>query len=69
MIPREDVDPKKAFQALQVITGSFSPKHEHKEAAFAYLANEWFDIIAWDVAGTKKTAAATRKVNCPFRMS
>jgi hypothetical protein len=60
MIPREGVDPAKAFQALRVIAGSFEPKHEHKEAAFAYLAHEWFDIIAWDKDGMKKTAAASR---------
>jgi hypothetical protein len=23
--------------------GSYQPKHEHKEAAVAFLFNEWFD--------------------------
>lgn len=61
MIPRSGVDPEEAFQALRVIASSFAPKHEHKEAAFTYLAHEWFDMIAWDIDGKKKTAAATRQ--------
>jgi hypothetical protein len=36
------VDGELAIRHLQVIQASFEPKHEHKEAAVAYLASLWF---------------------------
>jgi hypothetical protein len=37
------VDQKKALRHLSTIQGSFEPKHEHKEAAVAYLASLWLE--------------------------
>jgi len=42
---KDGVDADKAFRVLQAIQGSFQPKHEHKEAAVAYLMSEWFEKI------------------------
>ncbi len=43
--PRSDVDMDKALRHLKVIQGSFEPKHEHKEAAVAWLASRWFEAV------------------------
>lgn len=40
---KDGIDPNKAMRHLQTIQGSFQPKHEHKEAAVAYLASLWLD--------------------------
>lgn len=37
------VDRAKALRAIQSIIGSYGPKHEHKEAAVAFLLSEWFE--------------------------
>lgn len=42
---REGVDPDKALTHLQTILRSWEPKHEHKEAAVAWLASRWYDGI------------------------
>lgn len=42
LTPKEGVDKDKAMRHIRTIMGSFEPKHEHKEAAVAYLLNEWF---------------------------
>lgn len=42
----EGIDGEKAFRHLGSIQGSFAPKHEHKEAAVAYLASRWFSDVA-----------------------
>jgi hypothetical protein len=49
---REGIDGEEAMRHLKVIQGSFAPKHEHKEAAVAYLASLWFD----DVKNYKRAA-------------
>ena len=41
----EGVDGATALRHLKVIQGSFEPKHEHKEAAVAYLASRWFTSV------------------------
>lgn len=41
-VPKEGIDRKAAMRHLNTIQGSFEPKHEHKEAAVAYLASLWF---------------------------
>ena len=41
--PRPDVDAKKALRAIKAVLGSFEPKHEHKEAACAFMLSEWFE--------------------------
>jgi len=38
------VDAVAALAAIRAVLGSFEPKHEHKEAACAYMLSEWFDI-------------------------
>jgi len=42
MFPREGVDTGKALRHLRAIMVSYQPKHEHKEAACAYLLSQWF---------------------------
>lgn len=51
--PREGVDPDKAVRHIQMILGSFEPKHEHKEAACAFLMREWFEDFSYEVAKKK----------------
>lgn len=41
--PKAGVNAEKAFNHLRCILGSFQPKHEHKEAAVAFLLDEWFE--------------------------
>lgn len=41
--PKPGVDLDKAIRHLRCIQGSFEPKHEHKQAAVAYLASLWFE--------------------------
>lgn len=50
LTPKDGIDAKKAMRHLRTIAGSFEPKHEHKEAAFAYLMSLWFDDIEWTVS-------------------
>lgn len=38
---KEGIDSMKAMRHLAAIQGSFEPKHEHKEAAVAYLVDSW----------------------------
>lgn len=45
--PKRGVDKNDACRVLAVIIGCFGLKHEHKEAAFAYLVDEWFDAVSW----------------------
>jgi len=40
------VDRMKALAAIKAVLGSFEPKHEHKEAACAFMLSEWFDKSA-----------------------
>ena len=44
--PRDGVDLDKAIRHLKVIQGSYEPKHEHKEAAVAWLASRWFEAVS-----------------------
>lgn len=37
------IDRMKALAAIRAVLTSFEPKHEHKEAACAYMLSEWFD--------------------------
>lgn len=53
--PREGIDPAKALRHLRTIIGSFEPKHEHKEAAVAYLASLWF--TDWTPSASVSTPA------------
>lgn len=40
---REGIDPEMAGRHLHAVMRSFEPKHEHKEAAWAYLVDAWTD--------------------------
>lgn len=42
---KDGVDGEMAFRQLSAIQHSFASKHEHKEAAIAYLCSLWFDKI------------------------
>lgn len=46
--PRGGVDSEKALRHIKAIMGSWEPKHEHKEAAVAYLLSQWFEEITYD---------------------
>lgn len=43
--PREGIDAEKAFRVVQATIGSFAPRHQHKEAAAAYMLATWFEKI------------------------
>jgi len=46
---KEGVDGAAALRAISATLGSFAPKHEHKEAAVAYMLASWFDkITGWE---------------------
>ena len=48
--PNEGIEADVALRHIRVISGSFEPKHEHKEAAVAYLMSQWFkDSSTWEV--------------------
>lgn len=42
---RDGIDKTAALRHLSLIQGSWEPKHEHKEAAVAYLMSLWFELI------------------------
>jgi len=42
---KEGVDKDAALRHLMAILGSYEPKHEHKEAAVAYLMSLWFTKV------------------------
>jgi hypothetical protein len=46
MQPAAGVDPQVAGRHLAAIQRSFEPKHEHKEAAVAWLASRWFTRVS-----------------------
>lgn len=54
--PRKGIDPKKATRHLKAIQGSFQPKHQHKEAAVAYLASLWFKKVKYATVENPKKA-------------
>jgi hypothetical protein len=41
------IDINLAIRQLRYIMSSWSPKHEHKEAAVAYLMSLWFDDVSY----------------------
>jgi hypothetical protein len=43
--PRKGVDSEKALRVIKATLGSFAPKHEHKEAACAYMLSQWFKKV------------------------
>jgi hypothetical protein len=47
-IPNKGIDTEKALKQIRVIMSSWEPKHEHKEAAVAYLLSLWFKDITYE---------------------
>jgi hypothetical protein len=47
--PKEGINKNDALDNIECILHSFDPKHEHKEAAIAYLFELWFEEIKWEV--------------------
>ncbi len=45
--PKDGVDTKKAMRHIRAVMGSYQPSHEHKEAAVAFMLNEWFEDAKW----------------------
>jgi hypothetical protein len=50
LVPKEGVDKTKALRHIRAVMGSWEPKHEHKEAAVAYLLSLWFDDVKYEAA-------------------
>lgn len=48
--PKEGIDAEKALRHIRAIMCSFEPKHEHKQAACAYLLSLWFDDVTYEAA-------------------
>jgi len=46
-MPNDGIDQNKALRHIKAILGSFEPKHEHKEAAAAYLLSLWFKSVKY----------------------
>lgn len=46
VIPKEGINGSEASRHILCIMRSFEPKHEHKEAACAYLFSLWFEEIS-----------------------
>lgn len=45
--PVDGVDAEKAWNHLEAISRSFSPRHQHKMAALGYLTSLWFQGATW----------------------
>lgn len=48
LLPQEGVKAGDAWRALLTLMRVYDIKHEHKEAAFAYLASLWFSDGCWE---------------------
>ena len=45
--PKKGINEKTAWVHLRLWAGSFESKHNHKEAAFAYMASIWFEDVKY----------------------
>ncbi len=52
--PKAGIDKSAALGHISAIMGSFEPKHEHKEAAVAFLFSLWFDDVTYTCGKPKK---------------
>ena len=50
LIPVEGIDKQMAWMHIRAISGSWELKHEHKEAAVAYLMSLWFKDLKYKPA-------------------
>lgn len=48
LTPKPGIDKQQALRHIRTIMGSFSPKHEHKEAAVAFFLSQWFEPAKWE---------------------
>jgi len=48
LTPKPGVDKDKALKFIRSIMASFAPQHEHKEAACAFLFNEYFSDVKYE---------------------
>lgn len=48
--PKAGVDQGKALAAIATVMRSFAPKHEHKQAAVAFMLSEWFEDVTYETA-------------------
>ena len=46
--PKKGIDESTAWNHLRLWAGSYEPKHEHKVAAFAYMASIWFEDVKYE---------------------
>lgn len=44
-VPKPGVDGDTAVRHIHAMLRSYEPKHQHKEAACAYLLSTWFDDV------------------------
>lgn len=49
MIPKKGLSAGRAWDNLEMIVESMQPNHDYKEAAYAFLASEWFEDIGYEV--------------------
>ena len=54
-LPKDGVDSDAAMAHIRYVLGSWEPKHEHKVAGVAFLLNDWFEIVTWDVPAKAAT--------------
>lgn len=47
----DDATAEKALRQIRCVMGSYEPKHEHKEAACAYMLSRFFDDYTLDDSG------------------
>lgn len=57
--PTDGVNAGKAWRQLNSIARSYAPKHEHKEAAIAYLASLWMSDLVYGEADAKREELKT----------
>lgn len=58
-IPKDGIDPEKAYRHLMCIVGSFEPSHQHKAAACAYLMSQWFEDVKYEAGEPEYLRALT----------
>jgi hypothetical protein len=46
--PKDGIEIQAALRHLRAILSSYEPKHEHKEAAVAYLMSLWFNDVKYE---------------------
>ncbi|WP_058830751.1 hypothetical protein [Paenibacillus polymyxa] len=49
--PKPGIDRKQAMGHVKAILGSWEPRHEHKEAACAWLLSKWFEEPIYTAKG------------------